>query len=106
MAESIFEKKLKPSSTFLSLYGPDGVLPIHVDRPPFLFTIDFLINSDDKWPLYIESKPYVMAPGDAVCYLGTEQPHFRKPMASDSSANFCDLAFFQFVPVDWKGPLD
>ena len=106
LASRVFGRKVKPSYCFLSLYGPDGVCPRHVDRPQCRYTVDLLVGSDGAWPIYVSGRRYVMRPGEALCYSGTEQPHQRKPMDADGDATFSDLVFFHFVPAEWRGSLD
>lgn len=102
LASSIFGRPVKPSYSFLSMYGPEGVCPPHTDRPQCQFTIDIQIESDGEWPIVVDEKPYVLTDGDALCYSGTGQPHYRKPM--ERPCTFMNLAFFHFVPTDWMGP--
>lgn len=109
----IFHVELKPSYVFLSMYGPEGVCPKHTDRPQCQYTIDLQINSDGSWPIYINEKEFRLSDGEAVCYSGTRNEHYRKPMKEahglleiDDKPNAptkMDLAFFHFVPVDWMG---
>lgn len=96
-------KKLKPSYVFLSMYGPEGVCPYHVDRPQCRITVDLCIDQDAVWPIYVDDVAYNLKPGEALVYSGTDQPHYRKPMKDDSQATWCNLAFFHFVPTDWMG---
>lgn len=103
---ALFGQPVKPSYCFLSMYGPDGVCPAHTDRPQCQFTVDLLVHADGKWPIYIEDKAYVAEPGDAVCYSGTGQRHYRKPMREDSDVTRMDLVFFHFVPTNWVGSLE
>ena len=105
-AHKTFGVAVKPSYVFLSMYGPEGVCPLHTDRPQCQFTIDLQINSDGEWPIYVDGQPHVLKDGEALCYSGTGQPHFRKPMATDSTATKMDLAFFHFVPINWMGKTD
>lgn len=103
LASDTFGVDLKPSYAFLSMYGPDGVCPLHTDRPQCQFTIDLVINQDSAWPIYVDGEPYLLGEGEALCYSGTRQPHFRKPMKEDSKATYIDLAFFHWVPTNWMG---
>jgi hypothetical protein len=113
LADETFGLALKPSYVFLSMYSPTGLVPLHSDRPQCFRTIDLQISSDGVWPIYIEEKPYILEAGQALCYSGTSQPHYRKPMTEDSKnfnldgpTTFMNLAFFHFVPVSWMGALD
>ena len=113
VADEVFGEPVKPSYVFLSMYGPDGVVPLHQDRPQCYRTIDLQLDSDGTWPIYVDDKPYTLKPGQALCYSGTGQPHFRKPMPEDSQnhkktgpISFMNLAFFHYVPIGWQGALD
>ncbi len=102
-ASKIFGEKVKPSYVFLSLYGDKGVCPRHVDRPQCKYTIDLCIAQREPWDIFVEGKPYTLREGEALCFSGTDQEHWREPIQPN---NFCDLAFFHFVPKNFKGSLD
>ena len=97
--------ELKPSYSFLSLYGPEGVCPLHTDRPQCQVTIDLCVDLDDLWPIYVNDNEYNLKPGEALIYSGTHHPHYRKPMRESTLATFCNMAFFHFVPLNYMGPL-
>lgn len=112
LADLAFDEPLQSSYVFTSLYGPSGVVPLHTDRPQCYRTIDLQIDSDGSWPIYVNDKAYVLKAGEALCYSGTGDKHYRKPMSEDSKnysdegpATFMNLAFFHFVPADWMGDL-
>jgi hypothetical protein len=94
---------LKPSYCFLSLYGEDGICPLHKDRPSCQFTLDLQVNSDGQWPIYIEDNPYILKNGEAIFYSGTSQEHYRKSMLEDSNCTFMDLVFFSFCSINLAG---
>jgi hypothetical protein len=104
-ATKIFGRAVKPSYVFLSMYGLEGVCPLHQDRQQCQFTIDLCVNSDGEWPIFVDEKPYVSKPGDALAYSGTGQPHYRKSMKESGTCTYMDLAFFHFVPTEWQGAL-
>ena len=115
----LFDWPLKPTYNFLSCYLPgEGECPMHVDRSQCFLTIDVCLNQSKPWPLYVNSskdfsnhyfkkdiqeherikqasEEFIMEPGDALCYSGTNHAHWRKRIDGD---NFCDLVFFHFVP--------
>lgn len=111
-ASELFCREVKPSYVFLSMYGPDGVCPLHTDRPQCQFTIDLQIESDGRWPIYIDGDPHILSDGEAIAYSGTGQPHFRAPMNSAKDreslgpCTFMNLAFFHFVPTNWMGRIE
>jgi len=125
LAERIFGEALKPSYTFLSLYTKgEGICPYHVDRPQCYRTIDVCLSQNEPWPLYVNSKvpkfedeaeyykkmdeikaagtSFLLEPGDALLYSGTDHPHWREKI---QDGNFCNLVFFHFVRSDFDGPL-
>lgn len=104
-ASEHFGRDLMPSYSFLSMYGPEGVCPIHTDRPQCQYTIDLCLRSDGEWPIYVDDEEFISKPGEALAYSGTGQVHYRKPMRENGTCKFMDLAFFHFVPTDWQGPL-
>ncbi len=130
LAEQLFGQPLKPSYNFLSFYLPgEGECPIHVDREQCLVTVDICLNQSRVWPIYVNSSrnfnnngvdmyfqedpeereriklgsdEFLLNPGDALCYSGTNHAHWRKKIDDD---NFCDLIFFHFVDKDFTGNL-
>lgn len=105
LASDMAGRPLKPSYNFASMYNQDGVCPLHTDRPQCQFTIDLQVESDGTWPIYIEEKPYELKDGEALCYSGTGQPHYRKSMKEDGTCKSMNLVFFHFVPVEWMGAI-
>jgi hypothetical protein len=117
-----FEWPLVSSYNLLSCYLPgQGECPVHIDRPECFVTVDVCLNQLKPWPLYINSsrnfwsngidthfmkdseererikqtsEEFIMEPGDALCYSGTNHAHWRNRIEND---NFCDLVFFHFV---------
>lgn len=104
LASEICGVDLKPSYTFMSLYGNNGYCPPHFDRVQCQYTIDLQVNSDGSWPIYVKSDEYILENGDALCYSGTYHFHYRRKMPEKMSFNH--LVFFHFVPKDFSGSLD
>ena len=116
-ASEIFGERVKPSYVFLSLYGPDGICPPHTDRPQCKYTIDLLVAQDGSpWPIQIhktqdpdsERDTILLKPGEAVCYSGTGQRHYRDRMSETGPVvpSYANLAFFHFVPTTFVGKLE
>jgi len=65
-ASEQFGEKVKPSYSFLSMYGDNGICPLHIDRDQCLYTIDYLIRQDHRepWPIYIGEPMSDTARGD------------------------------------------
>jgi hypothetical protein len=104
MASKFFGEDVKPSYSFLSMYGKDGVCPPHTDRRQCRYTIDICLSQDKPWPINIKGKEITLQEGEAVAYSGTTHHHYRRPM-NEYGGTFCNLAFFHFVPVAYTGDL-
>lgn len=109
---------------FLSLYGPQGVCPLHLDAPLAKWTLDFCIDQSDAWPIHFspvvpwprpgdygadwearikgEVGPdfvsFSLQPGQAILFSGSSQWHYRDVMPGTRAKKFCDLLFFHFIP--------
>jgi hypothetical protein len=103
LAAEIFGEKVKSSYAFLSMYTDKGVCPRHTDRPQCKYTIDLCISQGSPWEIFVEGEAYCLQEGEALCFSGTDQEHWRDPIGG---GNFCDLAFFHFVPLGFKGSLE
>ena len=127
IACKLFNEDLVPTFSFLSFYIPgQGICPPHIDSDYCYRTIDLCVDQAEVWPLYVNSEEkirkmnlgpgfihdkrlideiksgsteYLMTPGEALCYSGTQSPHWRNKMSPN---NFCDLAFFHFVLAGTK----
>lgn len=97
-------EKVRPSYRYSSIYFiGQGKCPLHVDRPQCVYTVDLCVNQGHPWAINIEGKDYLLNIGESILFCGASQKHSRPPMAPD---NFCDMLFFHFVPVGFKGELD
>ena len=102
IADETFGEPVKPSYVFLSMYGEGGICPLHTDRPQCKYTIDLCISQGKPWPIYVDDQPYLLEENEALAYSGTDQPHYRETI---QLGNFCNLAFFHFVPCAFDGTL-
>jgi hypothetical protein len=102
--EVMASKKVKPSYVFNSMYFVGkGNCPIHKDRPQCKYTLDLCINQNEPWGIVVGGREYFLEENQALCYSGTDHWHYRLPIQPN---NYCDLAFFHFVDLDFNGPLD
>jgi hypothetical protein len=103
-AAEIFGEKVKKSYVYLSMYNDErSICPPHTDRPQCKFTVDLCIDQKVPWGIFVDGEEYFLNPGDALCYSGTDSPHYRNKI---EKGNFCDLAFFHFVQEEFNGGLD
>lgn len=133
-ASDLFGQKVKPSYVFLSLYDAGGQCPLHVDRPQCRFTIDYLIQQEQKiaWPIRVgrqmtdkqrkqlsTTNPQTDEEIEIVingqewtdCLL---EPNDAVCYSGTNAWHYrptpsqgtADLAFFHFVPEAFRGSLD
>jgi len=102
-AHEFFGEKVKPSYAFVSMYDDErSICPLHTDRDPCKYTVDLCLNQKNPWGIFVNGEEYFLEKGDALIYSGTDHPHYRNLIEKD---NFCDLAFFHFVPETFNGSL-
>ncbi|MDQ3068623.1 MAG: hypothetical protein M3R55_02695 [Acidobacteriota bacterium] len=117
---------VEPTYNFLSLYGGPGVCPLHLDSPQAKWTLDLCVNQSGPWPIYFSEAlpwpapdaamtagagwqdavkrelafaPVTLEPGQAVCFSGSSQWHYRDALPRSEGRQFCELLFFHFVPA-------
>jgi hypothetical protein len=120
---------VEASYNFLSLYGPQGVCPPHMDAPFAKWTLDLCVNQSQPWPITFgpvvpwpqpgdygddwdaeirrqmrdDRRSFSLMPGQAVLFSGSSQWHYRDVMPGNGGAGrFCDLVFFHFIPRGTK----
>lgn len=118
-------EEVEPSYNFLSLYNNLGICEPHMDAPLAKWTVDFCINQSAPWPIHfsqvvpwpetwqpeadnwaaqIKCDPanrftsHVLEEGEALVFAGSSQWHYRERIARKLRNNFCNLAFFHFIP--------
>lgn len=120
-------EEVEPSYNFLSLYGPGGVCPVHLDSPQAKWTLDLCINQSEPWPIHFSRvqpwprpengrwlrqgweedvkgdksngfRSMTMRPGEALLFSGPSQWHYRDEMPGNGGNRSCDLLFFHFIP--------
>lgn len=115
---------LEASYNFLSLYGPMGVCPLHLDAPMAKWTLDLCLAQSAPWPIHFGpvapwpepgdygenweqqvkatlaglSTSHSLLPGQALLFSGSSQWHYRDLMPGHGPKRFCDLLFFHFIP--------
>lgn len=127
IACKVFNEKLIPSFCYGAFYVKGrGRLNYHTDREQCYRTINVCINQNEVWPIFVShentdpkySREYYMKEmksykkigqkyflniGDALCYSGTQHPHWRELIQKN---NYCHLIFFNFVLPDFEKKLD
>jgi hypothetical protein len=129
----IFQEKVKPSYSFLSLYDFGGKCDLHLDRPQCRYTVDYLIQQETEeiWPICIsdqmtdkelaDSVDEVAKKEDKEEFLKTKNWTECSLLPNDAvcysgthswhyrpsrSNGTVDLVFWHFVPEGFSGLLD
>lgn len=94
----IVGEKVIPSYSYSRIYRNGNKLDRHLDRKESEIAISVNLNCDEPWPLWLETPSgeklsYVLEPGDALLYLGTETPHWRDPF----DGQYCNNVFLFYV---------
>jgi hypothetical protein len=133
-ASDLFGTKVKPSYSFLSLYNKHGQCPLHIDRPQCRYTIDYLIQQEQKdpWPIHIgpsmsdeerdaitnahpSTKADIKQVVDSVDWTEANlNPNDAVCYSGTNAWHYrptksegkADLVFFHFVPEAFNGSLD
>lgn len=98
-ARKIFnDDSILPSYSLWARYmGAGGFLERHKDSNACTYTIDYCINQFEPWTLVVENKEYILETNDALCFMGEDQEHWRKPW---KPGNVVDMMFFHYVRPD------
>lgn len=120
-------ERVESAYNFLSLYGPKGICPLHLDSPEAKWTVDLCISQSAPWPIHFSRvlpwpqrtqeqwgiegwddqlkrdpasgfRSVSMNPGEAVLFSGASQWHYRDEMPGGAANRYCDLLFFHFIP--------
>jgi hypothetical protein len=81
--ESICEKKLYPTFTYMRFNYTGAQLPTHQDRPSCEYSLSLCLEPDEvEWEFWIKNKqneeiPIIMEAGDMLVYKGLDIPHWR-----------------------------
>jgi len=92
--------KLLPTYAYWRMYVWDNDLYFHKDRPSCEISLTVHFGSDEThdWPIFMDKKPVILKPGDAVVYKGCDIEHGREKYKGDWYAQ----AFLHYV--DAEGP--
>lgn len=80
-----------PAYTYGRVYGNGSTLEPHIDRPSCEVSLSVHLDGDKEWALSLndregKQRDFIMTPGDAVLYLGTEFVHWREPYEGEYHA--------------------
>jgi hypothetical protein len=110
-AKEAFNKKdLLPTYALFAHYegqDPEPSLYKHKDDNACTYTLDMCVYQVEPWELFVEDKPYILYPNQALAYYGNDQWHWREKFPNPET-NHVAMIFFHFAEPDhWyftKGP--
>lgn len=96
--ENILGEELLPTYTYARLYTNGDELKIHSDRDACEISVTIQLGRSHhySWPIYMAGKPYYMAEGDGIIYLGCDIDHWREP-CNGPEGYYSGQAFMHFV---------
>lgn len=98
--ESIVEKSLFPTFSYVRFYYNQAILPNHIDGPRSEYAASVCIDSDTRWPLIIQNnidQVHVdLEPGDLCIYKGIDYSHWREPFTGTRQIQ----AFLSYVDAN------
>lgn len=103
--------ELYPTYSFYRVYRPGDELVKHTDRPSCEVSCTLCFNfqykdSTYQWPIFINSTPVFLNPGDLVIYRGCDLDHWREQFIGSDECWHVQ-GFFHYVDkngpnVSWK----
>lgn len=122
MVSAMAGQELVCGYNFLSLYGGEGVCAPHMDEPISMYTLDYCIDQNTKWPIYFSQRVnwpetdemqslnpesirhdpdlrFVceeIKPGEALLFNGSSHWHYRDAIPS---GGYSHLLFFHYHPA-------
>lgn len=78
-------------------------LSVHTDTRLSTFTIDYQLDSNCIWPIYVEGKPFSLENNQALTINVNEQAHWR-PKRKFSEGEYVKMIFFHFNDLSGKKP--
>lgn len=102
LARQVFKvNNIKSSYSLYCKYFDNASLEMHKDDNACTYTIDLCLRQTEPWGLWVENKEYILKPNEALCYLGNDQIHGRKPKNLGSEGSV-EMMFLHYVaPNHW-----
>lgn len=87
-------------------YGDNSpALPPHLDADENLVTVNYCLDSNIEWDLYVSDlwdstkfKKYTLVPGQAIIFSAVNQIHWR-PKRKFKEGEFCEIISMDYCPV-------
>jgi hypothetical protein len=118
LAAEIAGEPLKPSFSYFASYRPGAEVVPHVDRAECVVSVSVLVDYEPEpadrspWPFWVgrddtEDRslgvPAYLGLGDGRFFRGTRVTHWRDALPEGHAST---SLFFNYVPLDFAGPLD
>ena len=97
VAKEVFgSNTLKSTYSLYCMYYGQASMEMHRDDNACTYTIDLCLRQSEPWQLIIEGIGYFLFDNQALCYLGNDQEHGRKPK-DFGQGGFVEMVFFHFA---------
>lgn len=106
MTAQKYNKTLYLASCYYSEYNlkyGNPTLSIHTDQSPSVFTIDYQLDSNIDWPVYVEGKEFNLKNNQAVTINVNSQAHWR-PKRIFAHGEYIKMIYFHFIDLSIKNP--
>ena len=88
-----------PSYSLFAEYSDETIsLHKHKDANACTYTLDLVLYEGDPWALYIDGKPYIAKPNEAILFMGEEYEHWRETLYNNTGK--IGVIFFHYVEPD------
>jgi hypothetical protein len=81
-------------------YGGVTQCPPHMDGNSTQFSMDYQVDSNVEWPLFVEGKKYLLKNNDVLIMSGRSQVHWREEKELNDE-EYCDMFIMHFAEPDY-----
>jgi hypothetical protein len=86
-------------------YGDYTQLPPHLDAPKNQLQMDYQLESNASWPIYVEGEKFVLEDNDVLLFAGGYQMHWREEKTL-SPGEFVDMFDISFAVPNFQERYD
>jgi len=87
---------------YSGLYNGETHCAPHTDRSASYFSMNYQLDANVSWELYVNGKEYILENNDLLIFSGTHQIHWR-PRRDLAKDEHCGMVIFHFAEPDhWR----
>jgi hypothetical protein len=81
-------------------FGGTTQCPPHMDGHSTQFSMDYQVDANVEWALYVEGKKYVLQNNDVLIMSGRSQVHWREDKTLNDE-EYCDMFIMHFAEPEY-----